>query len=954
MRPIRTSLVTLLVVLTLPASAFASVRPAASHGTVTTGHVHLTSASQSAALEASGYNVLPQPQKVTYAGKSFQITSGWHISLGAGVSRSNSAVTVLQQDLATRDGLHLHVRQSHNRNDTIVLQIKPGSVAVGHATDKNRTALAEQAYRLQLTSSGVTVTANASTGLMYGADTLIQLVKPTNGAYDLPVATITDWPDVELRDIFWDNSFKLDRPATIKQAIQRAAFYKANGFVLKLNGHFQFKSAPALVQPYALSPSQLQGITDYGLRYHVQVIPYVDGPGHDFWILGHPQYAGLREYPGPKGTNFESCSTNPKTYNLLHSLYQDLLNANKGSHWFVASTDEPYYVGLADNSQCDEKTLATKLGSVGKVEAQFLYKSTSYLHNRGREVQFWGEFPIAPGDISSLPHWLIDGEQYGNPYDRLYTKHGIREMIYAYGQGAESLFPHYYVAPGASEMPVIQNMYNTIKNSPNRTDGGDVMGVFVANWGDAGLHPATFWMAIVLGASWAWNPASPNPQEAASRFYPLFYGPGTVDMQRVYQLMSTQAAFYDSSWNSVPVNWLPKDWGDSNGRFNPPRPCYGGSIPLLGVPTAKSLKLRYNWSVANAQRLKAARQSLKDNNELLSLLQKNERSVRFQRYGMQVFKSIAGLERQNLEMLTEFGNANAALKQAQHDAQGNPAAAVRALDRALETAQKIRDERNAAFHQVLATWNKSEYLNVGEANGRSPINENTNVNCGYPTLTTVDMTYLFLRELHVQLGEWYGQVQSVRNQYAQAHGLPTSSVSLAWSDVDRFGSQGSLGSRPAAVTPGRAVISRVLAPKGMSPASGTVNALSVYLGKGDTSRTVVAGIYADDHNHPGRLIAQGRVMARAGAWNTVHLNLPVTVTENHAYWIAVLGGHGRLILRDQSSNGLGSEPVEVSRLRPQTKLPATWSATGAIAENGPVLAYAKVHSADVGGQTGER
>ena len=39
-----------------------------------------------------------------------------------------------------------------------------------------------------------------------------------------------------------------------------------NGFVIKLEGHFQYKSAPALVEPYALSPAELQELTDYGLR----------------------------------------------------------------------------------------------------------------------------------------------------------------------------------------------------------------------------------------------------------------------------------------------------------------------------------------------------------------------------------------------------------------------------------------------------------------------------------------------------------------------------------------------------------------------------------------------------------------------------------------------------------------------------------------------------------------
>ena len=137
----------------------------------------------------------------------------------------------------------------------------------------------------------------------------------------------------------------------LKAAIRQAAFYKINGFAIKLEGHFQYRSAAPIVEPYALSPAELQELTDYGLRYYVQVIPYLDAPAHDAFILKHPEYAALREYPE---SNYEFCATNPDTYKLFYRMFDDLLEANQGAKYFVLSTDEPYYVGLAKNAQCDE------------------------------------------------------------------------------------------------------------------------------------------------------------------------------------------------------------------------------------------------------------------------------------------------------------------------------------------------------------------------------------------------------------------------------------------------------------------------------------------------------------------------------------------------------------------------------------------------------------------------
>jgi hypothetical protein len=78
-----------------------------------------------------------------------------------------------------------------------------------------------------------------------------------------------DWLDPRLRQIYWDDAHHLDRPEALRDALRHAAFYKINGFVIKLEGHFQYNSTPAIVMPCALSPAELQSLTDYGLKRHV-------------------------------------------------------------------------------------------------------------------------------------------------------------------------------------------------------------------------------------------------------------------------------------------------------------------------------------------------------------------------------------------------------------------------------------------------------------------------------------------------------------------------------------------------------------------------------------------------------------------------------------------------------------------------------------------------------------
>ena len=225
----------------------------------------------------------------------------------------------------------------------------------------------------------------------------------------------------------------------------------------------------------------------------MQLIPFLDGPGHIAFILKHPEYAGLREYPE---SNYELCATNPDSYKLLFGMFQDLLDANKGVKYFYLSTDEPYYVGLANNAQCQEAARAKELGSVGKMLAEFITKTANYLHDRGRTVVFWGEFPLKPGDIAALPSHIVNGETYGPEFDPLFRKHGIRQMIYSSSQGEEKFFPDYFplprFAPPASRTgPPARRVFDTFQKisfDPARKYA-DLMGSINAAWADAGLHP---------------------------------------------------------------------------------------------------------------------------------------------------------------------------------------------------------------------------------------------------------------------------------------------------------------------------------------------------------------------------------------------------------------------------------------------------------------------------------
>jgi hexosaminidase len=732
-------------------------------------------------LWSRGYAVIPDPQEVELLDGDRQFGPGWVLQRGTGVAEGDVAVEALAQELESRFGLPA----TANSAADVRLEVKAGSVIPGETTDSDKQAIADQAYRIEIGERGVTIVANAPEGLFYGVETLVQLLRSRGGAYYLPRGRITDWPDLHLRHIYWDDAHHLDRLPELKRAIRQAAFFKINGFALKLEGHFQFRSAPAVVEPYALSPAELQELTDYGLRYHVQVIPYLDGPAHIAFILKHPEYAKYRSFPD---SNYEMCATNPEAAKFLSGMFQDLVDANRGGKFVYFSTDEPYYIGMADNPACQEKTAAQKMGGVGKLLARFITQIAEPLHQQGRTVMFWGESPLVTSDIEALPPYLVNGETYGPEFDPVFHRRGIRQMIYTSTQGEERFFPDYFSLPSSRRLhpgtPDAGRVAGGFRKIAFDTARGqtDLIGTVVAGWADAGLHPETFWLGYATITAAGWRPASRSTEESEAVFYKLFYGDGAIHMNRLYQLMSEQAQFWSDSWERGP-SWRKPIFGNSDRIYNPRKPLKDDTLALPAAP-GSDLKFDPSWMTQNTRRLQLASDSLADNDELAGLLHENMRNVEINRYNLEVYLSIANLYRQNLEMLLGLRRMCSLLESAQKAAgQAKPKDALESVDGALGIAEEIRRERNAALRDAVGTWYKSWFPRTVEANGRKFFHELDDVKDHVPD-RTVDMSYLVERELRMPFGEWVAAIRAARNQFAAANHLPADTRRFDWLDLE--------------------------------------------------------------------------------------------------------------------------------------------------------------------------
>src|SRR5881397_1425522 len=111
-------------------------------------------------LYARGYTVMPEPQSVKLGPSDFPFGADWKLEV-QGTSPNDSAVEMLNEELEKRFRLKLNGRGP----GVLRLTMAPNSATVGQAQDRDREALAEQAYKIDLTRDGVTIAANAPAGL---------------------------------------------------------------------------------------------------------------------------------------------------------------------------------------------------------------------------------------------------------------------------------------------------------------------------------------------------------------------------------------------------------------------------------------------------------------------------------------------------------------------------------------------------------------------------------------------------------------------------------------------------------------------------------------------------------------------------------------------------------------------------------------------------------------------
>ncbi len=698
-----------------------------------------------------GYSVIPTPQRVQLRDAEIELDRSW--TYRAEVKPDHIAVRTLLSDLKVFHSLDLGVAGRKSRN-VLVVSIVPGTVKTGLDPETDK-----QAYRIEIGPGRIDVIGNSDPGLFYGVQTLIQLIKTdAQGRLRLPACTVEDWPALRLRFIHWDTKHHQDRIETLKRFLDWSARFKVNMIGFELEDKFEYPSHPVIGAPGAFTASQLQEIVNYGLERFIQVVPQLQSPAHFAYVLKHPEFEELRA----DGNNYQACLCDERTYQLIFSMYDDVIQATQGVQYFHVSTDEVYYAGIC--ASCD-RPYNPENRSLRWVE--FARRAHRFLQGRGRTMLAWVEYPLLTRHIPLLPPDVINGVM-SDDLEQVNTEkeHGMRQLIYTSMQGEESLFPDHLAFEGDQEYSRgrLESAYVTILAKANL---GNPVGVYGAAWDDSGLHNETFWLGWATVARYGWRPDIPSVEQNIAEFMNVFYGPRVTGMAELYRRIQAQARFYDRSWDRIVSRVRGPGYGNSEGRgIGTTR--FDRTLPPPALPSLPGLDFVPVYTGRYARLVDEARRMALENDVLLYLLHESIPKADRNRYSLEVFLSIAKLAGHHNRMILGMAEIESRLRSARTAAErSRPEDAVEQLQGAYRTAREVVEERKRTFEFLKNVWEKSRFPKGQEVNGRKFLHVLDDTK-DHRADRRADLSYLIAPEESIELEQWMEKLAAEAQAYGRS------------------------------------------------------------------------------------------------------------------------------------------------------------------------------------------
>lgn len=401
-------------------------------------------------------SIIPEPVSMVEKSGEFVLPEVVTISTPK-IDEMGFVNSMLDRKLSTATGKTVEIKSGDN-SATIVLELNK----------KSDDAIGDEGYKLVVSDSQIKISANKPVGLLYGAQTMLQLFpaqiesdKLVEGVdWTVPAVEITDYPRMGWRGLMLDVSRHFFTVDEVKQFIDNMVKYKYNLLHWHLTDdegwRIEIKSLPKLTEvgawrvekigtfnyfsdPLPDEPKNYGGfythedireIVQYAAERFIDVMPEIDVPGHSLAAIA--AYPELSCTPGAENYNVRAgepimdwsqghppiglvddtlCPANEYVYEFMDKVMTEVAELFPFEYIHTGGDEAPHNFWEA-SPQVQELMKREGLKTMPEVQSYFGKRLEKIVQSKGKKMMGWDE--ILEGGITpttALMSWR--GIEYG-------------------------------------------------------------------------------------------------------------------------------------------------------------------------------------------------------------------------------------------------------------------------------------------------------------------------------------------------------------------------------------------------------------------------------------------------------------------------------------------------------------------------------------------------------------
>lgn len=504
--------------------------------------------------------LLPQPEETKWWDGKFCLRYDTGIIIDTEIPAKESAYVyeyakLLQREIDEETGFTPGIRREKATADR-------GNIFLTFDTEKmcaDKTVM--EAYSLQINETGVRIRAGAPAGILYGVQTLRQIIRQSGAV--LPCVEITDAPKILDRGLSYDvTRGRIPTLAELKRQADVCSFYKMNQLQIYVEHSYMFREFSEVWRYNTpLTAEEILELDAYCKKRNIELVPALASFGHLYEVLHTKTYAHLCELE----------NSDREEYSLVRRMGHHTVDVSNAESLAMVTGRIEEFMGLFTSKYfniCADETFdlckgkSKALGEekgVKRVYLDFLKKICNFVIEKGRIPMFWGDVLLEkPEMISELPGDAIclNWEYYAGV-----TEDNVKKLTEA---GVKNL----YLCPGVQSWnhlinkhsEAYQNIFKMCRNAHKY----HARGVLNTEWGDLGhiAHPEFSTIGQIYGAAFSWSDQPMEEEEINRGISVLQYGDAKGELVSLFRdLADTECVNW---WHAVEYKEKSQKGNDTN------------------------------------------------------------------------------------------------------------------------------------------------------------------------------------------------------------------------------------------------------------------------------------------------------------------------------------------------------------------------------------------------------